>query len=60
MDIAVGFNSLTTNTYGSNDNLPTSGQQVTARLSARKVCRRCKLYNTVYSTKPWGILLSFI
>jgi len=33
----VGFHSLTTTTYPPNVNLPSSGQQVTARLSARKV-----------------------
>jgi len=37
MEIAVGFNSLTTTTHPPNVNLPSSGQQVTARLSARKV-----------------------
>jgi hypothetical protein len=37
MDIAVGFHSLTTTTHPPNVNLPSSGQQVTARLSARKV-----------------------
>jgi len=33
----VGFNSLTTNTHPPNFILPPSGQQDTARLSARKV-----------------------
>jgi len=37
MEIAVGFHSLTTTTHPPNINLPSSGQQVTARLSARKV-----------------------
>jgi len=37
MEIAVGFDSLTTTTHPPNVNLPSSGQQVTARLSARKV-----------------------
>jgi hypothetical protein len=37
MDIAVGFHSLTTTTHPPNFNLPSSGQQITARLSARKV-----------------------
>jgi hypothetical protein len=37
MEIAVGFHSLTTTTHPPNVNLPSSGQQVTARLSARKV-----------------------
>jgi len=37
MEIAVGFNSLTTTTHPPNVNLPSSGQHVTARLSARKV-----------------------
>jgi len=37
MEIAVGFNSLTTTTNPPNVNVPTSGQQVTARLFARKV-----------------------
>jgi len=37
MDIAVGFHSLTTTTHPPNANLPSSGQHVTARLSARKV-----------------------
>ena len=33
----MGFHSLTTTTHPSNVNLPFSGQQVTARLTARKV-----------------------
>ena len=33
----MGFHSLTTTTHPPNVNLPSSGQQVTARLSARKV-----------------------
>jgi len=33
----VGFHSLTTTTHPSNVNLPSSEQQVTARLSVRKV-----------------------
>jgi hypothetical protein len=33
----VGFRSLTTTTHPPNVNLPSSGQKVTARLSARKV-----------------------
>ena len=33
----MGFNSLTTTTHPSNVNVPSSGQQVTARLFARKV-----------------------
>jgi hypothetical protein len=37
METAVGFHSLTTTTHPPNVNLPSSGQQVTARLSARKV-----------------------
>jgi hypothetical protein len=37
MQIAVGFNSLTTTIHPSNVNLPSSGQQVTARLYALKV-----------------------
>jgi len=37
MEIAVGFNSLTTNTHPPNVNLPSSGHHVTARLSVRKV-----------------------
>jgi len=37
MEIAVGFHSLTTTTHPSNVNLLSSGQQVTARLSARKL-----------------------
>jgi hypothetical protein len=37
MEIAVGFHSLTTTTHPPNVNLPSSGQEVTARLSARKV-----------------------
>jgi len=37
MELAVGFHSLTTTTHPQNVNLPSSGQQVTARLSARKV-----------------------
>ena len=37
MEIAVDFNSLTTTTHPSNVNVPSSGQQVTARLFARKV-----------------------
>jgi len=37
MEIAIGFNSLTTTTHPPNVKLPSSGQQVTARLSARKV-----------------------
>jgi len=37
MEIVVGFHSLTTTTHPPNVNLPSSGQQVTARLSARKV-----------------------
>jgi len=37
MEIAVGFNSLTTATHPPNVNLPSSGQHVTALLSARKV-----------------------
>ena len=37
MAIAVGFHSLTTTTHPPNVNLPSSGQQVTARLSAHKV-----------------------
>jgi len=37
MEIAVGFHSLTTTTYPSNVNFPSSWQQVTARLFARKV-----------------------
>ena len=38
MDIAVGFDSLTTTTHPPNVNLPPSGQKVTAQLFARKVC----------------------
>jgi len=37
METAVGFHSLTTTTHTPIVNLPSSGQQVTARLSARKV-----------------------
>jgi len=37
MEIAVGFNSLTTTTHPQNVNVPSSGKQVTTRLSARKV-----------------------
>ena len=37
MEITVGFRSLTTTTHPPIVNLPSSGQQVTARLSARKV-----------------------
>jgi len=37
MEIAVGFHFLTTTTHPPNVNLPSSGQQVTARLSAHKV-----------------------
>jgi len=37
MKIAVGFYSLTTTTHPLNVNLPSSGQQVTAQLSAHKV-----------------------
>ena len=37
MEIAVAFHSLATTTHPPNINLPSSGQQVTARLSARKV-----------------------
>jgi hypothetical protein len=37
MEIAVGFHSLTTTNHPLNVNLPTSGQQVTAPLSAHKV-----------------------
>ena len=37
MEIAVGFHSLTTTTHPANVNLPSWGQQVTARLSDRKV-----------------------
>jgi hypothetical protein len=33
----VGFQSLTKTTHPPNFNLPSSGQQITARLSARKV-----------------------
>jgi hypothetical protein len=33
----VGYHSLTTTTHSSNVNLPSSGQHVTARLSARTV-----------------------
>jgi hypothetical protein len=33
----VGFHSLTTTTHPPNANIPSSGQQVTARLSTRKV-----------------------
>jgi len=33
----VGFNSLTTSTHPQNVNVPSSGKQVTTRLSARKV-----------------------
>jgi len=40
MEIAVGFQSLTRTTHPPNVNLPSSGQQVTARLSARNVCRQ--------------------
>jgi len=36
MELAVGFHSLTTTNHPPNINLPSSGQQVTARLSARK------------------------
>jgi hypothetical protein len=36
-ETAVGFHSLMTTTHPPNINLPSSGQQVTARLSARKV-----------------------
>jgi len=36
MEIAVGFHSLKTTTQPPNVNLPSSGQQVTSRLSARK------------------------
>jgi hypothetical protein len=37
MEIAGGIHSLTKTTHPSNVNLPSSGQQVTARLSAREV-----------------------
>jgi len=37
MNITVDFNSLTTTTHPPNVNLTSSGQHVTARLSARKV-----------------------
>jgi len=37
MEIAVGFHSLTTSAHRSNVKRPSSGQQVTARRSARKV-----------------------
>ena len=37
MEIAVGFHSLTTTTHPPDINLPSSGKQVTARLSAHKV-----------------------
>jgi len=37
MDITVDFNSLTSTTHPPNFNLPSSGQHVTARLSALKV-----------------------
>ena len=37
MEIAAGFHSLTTTTHPPYVNLPYSGQQVTARLSTRKV-----------------------
>jgi len=36
----VGYHSLMTTTHPSNVNLPFSGQQGTARLYARKTCRR--------------------
>ena len=38
MEIAVGLKSLTTKTHLPKVNLPSSGQQVTAQLSARKFC----------------------
>jgi len=37
MEIAVGFNSIMTTTHPPNVNLPSSGQQITDWLSARKV-----------------------
>jgi len=37
MEIAMGFNSLMTTTNPPNINLPSSGQHVTAQLSAHKV-----------------------
>ena len=37
MEVALGFHSLTTTTHPPNVNLPSAGQQVTARLSACKV-----------------------
>jgi len=37
MEIAVGFNSIMTTTHPPNVILPSSGQQITDRLSARKV-----------------------
>jgi len=37
MEIVVGFHSLTTTTHPPSVKLPSSGQQVTARLSAHKV-----------------------
>jgi len=37
MEIAAGLNCLTTTTHNPNVNLPSSGQQYNARLSARKV-----------------------
>jgi hypothetical protein len=37
MEIAMGYHSLMTTAHSSNINLPSSGQQVTARLSAHKV-----------------------
>jgi len=37
MEIAMGFHSLKTTTHPPNVNLPSAGQQVTARLSDRKI-----------------------
>ena len=56
MEIAVGFNSLTTTTHPPNVNLPSSGQQVTARLSARKV----SVAGETGSKIPWSGTLQYI